>query len=141
VTDIEDQEELLHRQVNPGFFQDEDQPTSQVFRPTRKDEGRLSVSAGSRASAEESLRRYNERGCGSSCGVLSVTVEECSSLELAARYDPLGEDDPAGPDDAHAVVDFNGLDKSQHKKKGKALLLIAMNRGWTYRPDAEAAGA
>lgn len=133
---IEDEAEELHRQVHPSWLDDE-QPSWQNFCPTPKDEGELSVSAGSLATAEESHERFVARGF-SSCGVLSVTVNECVKESLSAHYDPLDKDAPGGPDDAHAIVDFNGLkSKSQQKKRGKALLTCSWSRGWTFRAGTE----
>jgi hypothetical protein len=129
---MEDPNEELHRQVPPKWV-DDDQPSYQAFCPMPKDKGELSVSAGSLVSAQESHERFVDRGF-SSWGVLSVTVDECSAQSLSAHYDPLGEDDESGPDDAHAVVDFNGLDsRTQQNKRGKALLAVSIKRGWTFR--------
>ena len=54
---IEDRQELLYRQVDPQYV-DDDRPSSQVFCPMPKDEGRLSVSAGSLVDAATSYERF-----------------------------------------------------------------------------------
>jgi hypothetical protein len=43
---LTDDGELLYRQVHPSFVRD-GRPTSQAFRPTPKDENKLSVARGS----------------------------------------------------------------------------------------------
>ena len=41
--------ELLHRQVHPSFLAEDGRPSRMAFEPTRKDEGYLSVSRGTRS--------------------------------------------------------------------------------------------
>ncbi len=48
---------LLLRQIHPSFVQD-GRVTSQAFRPTPKDELRLSVDDGDRVGAEASWKRF-----------------------------------------------------------------------------------
>jgi len=83
---------LLHRQVSPSFFQI-DRVTSQVFRPTPKDNNRLSVSDGDQITAEQAYQCFVNRPLGKSIGVLSVSVEECHLLDVPPRPDPIMEND------------------------------------------------
>lgn len=113
---------LLHRQINPAWLQ-AGEVTSQAFRPTPKDERKLSVYDGDQISADASLEHFvNTLGL-RSVGVLSVAVHECSTLELPCAADPL-------PFPEHAVIDFAGLTEKQTKKKGKQLRALAVDRGW-----------
>lgn len=117
---------LLHRQVHPSWVQ-EGRVSSQAFKPTSKDEHRLSVYDGDQIDAEAAWRHYvNDLG-NSSIGVLAVTVEECEILELIVAPDP-----DAFPE--HVCIDFRGLTKSQIAKKAQTLNSKARSRGWQYVP-------
>lgn len=123
-------EELLFRQISPAFLKVADQISSQVFRPTSKDSGLLSVDRSSKCTAQDAHERFASLGL-RSLGVLGVTVGECAQESLAAFDDPL-------PDNtAHAVIDFSGLTRGQSETKAKKLLFLAEQRGFCYRslPD------
>lgn len=119
--------ELLHRQVHPAFLRD-GRPSSQAFAPTAKDDGGLSVSRDSRASADVAFRRHTQDRGLKSAGVWSVSVAECASLSLAAYSDELPDDD------AHALVDFTGLSNSQVRQRADKLAELARRRGRLYPP-------
>lgn len=116
---------LLLRQVHPGFIQ-QNRPSSQVFRPTPKDENRLSVYDGDMIAAEPSWRHYTDVLGRKSVGVLAITVRECSDQELTAAPSP-------DVFEQHVHVDFGVCTANQAEKKGKKLLASAMARGWLYQ--------
>jgi hypothetical protein len=101
-----------------------------VFKPTPKDEERLSVYDGDLISAEDSWRHFTEELQFSSVGVLAVTVRECTLQGLQAEPDPQ-------PFPEHAVIRFDGCQKSQIAKKAKHLKQYAEKRGWQYRAESE----
>ena len=113
---------LLFRQVNPSWFQN-GRVTSQAFRPTPKDEFKLSVYDGDLIDAEASWQHFTKTL--DSIGTLALTVSECHELELEARPDPFPE---------HAVIDFSGLRKNQIETKSKKLRVVADARGWQFQP-------
>ncbi len=119
---------LLLRQVNPSWIQ-AGRITSQVFKPTPKDENRLSVYDGDQITAETSWRHYTGELGFSSVGVVAVTVGECLSQGLAAESDPR-------PFPSHAVVTFSGCSGTQVERKARHLKKAAENRGWQYRTEA-----
>lgn len=121
-------ETLLLRQINPSWVQ-QDRVTSQAFRPTPKDECRLSVYDGDMISAKQSWDHYTTQLGHQSVGVMAVSVSECKQNELAAQNDP-------EPFPEHAVVDFTGLGKNQIEKKSKRLRAAAELRGWQFRAEA-----
>jgi hypothetical protein len=121
-------ETLLLRQVNPSWVQ-HGRVTSQVFRPTPKDEKRLSVYDGDQISAAGAWHHFTLVLGFASAGVLAVTVGECRHLELTAFPDPI-------PFPEHAVIDFTGLEEGQIKKKSKQLKAAAEARGWQYRAES-----
>jgi hypothetical protein len=54
-------ETVLFRQIHPIFVQN-DRVTSQAFRPTQKDEGKLSVYDGDMISSEDSWKHHTGLG-------------------------------------------------------------------------------
>jgi hypothetical protein len=119
---------LLLRQVNPSWIQ-QGRVTSQAFKPTPKDDFKLSVYDGDLTSPPDSWKHFTEKLGFRSVGTLAITVAECSSQELPARPDP-------EPFPEHAVVDFTGLETNQIEKKSKKLNALAAHRGWLYQPEA-----
>ncbi len=117
---------ILLRQVHPSFVQ-VGRVTSQVFRPTPKDESLLSVYDGDQIDAEHSWDHFTSRAECRSVGVLAVTVADCESLQLIARPDP-------APFPEHAVIDFSNFTPGQVEKTAKRLKLLAESRGWQFRP-------
>jgi hypothetical protein len=100
-------------------------PTSQAFRPTPKDDGKLSVDDGSKIEAKASWQRFTGTLGFQSVGVLAVTVAECSEQELPVVAD-------AEPYLEHCFIDFTGLLKRTAEKKAKVLASHAVQRGWLF---------
>lgn len=118
---------LLLRQVNPSWIKN-GRITSQVFKPTPKDEGCLSVYDGDQITAEASWRHYTIELEYRSVGVVAVTVCECKKHDLYVKHDP-------EPFPEHVVIKFTGYSKSQIEKKAKRLKEAAETRGWQYEAD------
>ena len=123
-----DNETLLYRQVHPDYVQTE-YFSSQVFKPTAKDEKQLSVYDGDQISAEAAWLHFSEELNYDSAGVVAVTVEECSSLDLSVISTP-----DAFPE--HVVIDFSGLSRGAIRRAAQQLQELAERRGWQYRPSA-----
>jgi hypothetical protein len=134
-------ENLLHRQVNPNFIQSNQisqqafhpaaqipQPTSQVFKPTPKDNGYLSVSDGNMIDAKESFEKFIQNPQCQSIGVLSVSHDECNQWKLSVFSDPL-EGQPE-----HVIIDFSEKTNNSIKKSATGLRDCAIKRGWSYLP-------
>ena len=117
---------LLLRQVHPSFV-DRGRITSQVFKPTTKDNDKLSVDDGDNTTAEAAFRNYTECRNRQSVGVVAVTLDECDKLKLPVNPDPL-KCDPS-----HTVIDFSGLSRNKQEAKAKILKNYADVRGWQYR--------
>ncbi|MEQ9588012.1 MAG: hypothetical protein RJS97_08670 [Parvibaculaceae bacterium] len=116
---------IVYRQIHPNFVQD-GFPTSQAFRPTPKDESKLSVYDGDQISAEQSYRHYTQEGSLVSVGVMGLQVAECTAQSIPVVPDP-------DPFPEHALIDFTGLNDNQCRKKGKKLQAKAVARGWLHR--------
>jgi len=124
---------LLHRQVNPSFVQ-ANRVTSQVFRPTPKDDNLLSVSDGDQITAERAYQRFVCTSLGKSIGVLSVSVEECRSLDVQPIPDPIEEKGDQLEQLDHCVIDFRNKSGRQIEKIASQLRDGAVIRGWSYGP-------
>lgn len=121
---IEDPDEELLRQVHPSFLH-AGRPSSQAFRPTPKDAGRLSVDRGSRTTARDSFERHTARFA--SVGVWAVTVAEVTDVDLQAHEEPL-EENPA-----HAYIDFAGHSRNGVRRAATVLARAAADRGALYQ--------
>jgi hypothetical protein len=129
----------LFRQIRPTWFK-HGRPSSLNFQPLPKDAGLLSVSAGSRTTAQRSFERFTSFA-GASSGVMAVTVAECSGHGLPSFYDPIPAGDRFGPDPSHALIDFRALGDRAIKRTAKLLCRSALQRGWAYCPDPRRDGA
>lgn len=132
---LADAEELLHRQAHPSWV-NSGRLSSQAFQPTKKDEGRLSVSRGGLVTAREAYLRHVAKGH-ASLGTWSVSVHECAAAGVLAYPDPIPAGDPRGlpEDDAHAVIDFRQVGgTSAVKKAADKLAVRARERGCTFVP-------
>ncbi len=118
---------LLLRQIHPAFVQDK-RPSSQAFRPTPKDEQKLSVYDGDQITPSDAHQHYTNELNLKSCGVLAVSFDECASLELPVIPDP-----ELFPE--HTLIDFAAYGKSATEKKAKRLRAQAEARGWQYRDE------
>lgn len=118
---------LLYRQVHPAWLQN-GRITSQVFRPTPKDQKRLSIDDGDLISAEDSWKHFSQTLGHNSKGVMAVTLEECTGVGLQVVPDPI-------PHLAHAFVDFTPYNENETIRKAKQLKQSAEFRGWQYHPD------
>jgi hypothetical protein len=117
---------LLLRQIHPTFIQ-AGYSTSQAFRPTPKDESKLSVYDGDLITAEAAWVHYTTVWNLASVGAMAITVAECAGEALPARPDPLSD----CPE--HAVIDFTGLTDKDCYRKSKKLQAKALARGWQYQ--------
>lgn len=121
---------LLLRQVSPSWVQ-AGRITSQVFKPTPKDEKRLSAYDGDQISPSDSWSHYTESLGYDSVGVVAVTIGECEKHELPAEPKP-------EPFPEHVVIKFDGCSSnSEIEKKAKHLKKAAENRGWQYEAEAD----
>jgi hypothetical protein len=122
-------ETLLLRQIHPSFIQN-GFPTSQAFRPTPKDESKLSVYDGEQITAELAFLHFTLTWKLASVGVMAFSVAECSEENLPTLADPLFD----CPE--HALVDFSGLNDKQCYKKSKRLQDKSRTRGWLHQASS-----
>lgn len=118
---------LLLRQIHPTFVQN-GYATSQAFRPTPKDQSKLSVYDGDLITPEASWIHYTTMWKRAAVGTMAVTVDECAAEGISTQPAPL----PDCPE--HSVVDFTGLSDGQCRAKSKKLQAKAQERNWLYQP-------
>jgi hypothetical protein len=102
--------------------------TSQVFRPTPKDEKKLSVYDGDQITAENAWIHFTEKLRYKSIGVLAISVGELKAHSLPSKPDP-------APFPEHVVIDFTGVVENQIIKKAKYIRGLAVSRGWLYQAE------
>lgn len=127
-TPLSDLDELVFRQVHPSFVRD-GRPSSQAFRPTPKDEGKLSVARGALTTAQAAYELYTSGLGYASGGAWAITLGECRAQTLAVLPDPLTSPPEKVADPAHAVIDFTPFSKSQAEAKDARMARFAGERG------------
>ncbi len=116
---------LLLRQVHPSFVV-AGRITSQVFRPTPKDEHHLSVYNGDQINAEAAWKHFTQEPACGSAGVMAVTQGQCNDLQLGVTADGV-------PFPEHVSIDYSAFTKNEIEKKAKVLKDHAQARGWLYQ--------
>ena len=115
----------LLRQIHPAFIHD-GRLGSSAFRPSKKDNGLLSVYDGDLIIAEEAFLHFNAQpNCNSHC-VCGVTHYEAGSIGLESRPDTENH----FPE--HAIIDFTPYGSSRQEKLAKHLRKFAQDRGILY---------
>ncbi|MGH2853373.1 MAG: hypothetical protein ACRDLF_04175 [Solirubrobacteraceae bacterium] len=120
-------DEALYRQVHPSWIAD-GVPSSQAFKPTKKDEGMLSIALGSKTTPEGAFAHHTQVLQRESVGTWGVSVAQATDAGLRSYEQPL-DDSPA-----HGFIDFRGLARGQTEAKAKLLLGKARHRGRLYPP-------
>ena len=116
---------LLLRQIHPDWIVG-GRVTSQAFKPTKKDKGRLSTEDGDRTTAQDSYDRYIQKY--DSDGVMAVTVQECTDLQLPVLPEPNKHSE------YHTIIDYRTSTRKQVKDKAGLLTAHARRRDWLYQP-------
>ena len=119
-------ETLLLRQVHPSWIQ-HDRVTSQLFKPTPKDKGMVSVYDGDRITAEGSWNHFSNELGYESAGVMAVALHECGRHCIPVIPDPKEFQE-------HVLLDFRTFSGSQTNVLAKRLTRYARDRGWQYYP-------
>jgi hypothetical protein len=132
-------DEVLFRQVDPGWLVDDGEPSSQAFYPWRAvDEGCLSADRSSMTSADCSYKiatALPPEGFGlASCGVWGLSVEDIAASQLTAWADPVEKTDSKPANPAHALVEFGDTPEKKWKNVGRVLKVRAIKRGRLFPP-------
>lgn len=132
VEQLADLQERLYRHVHPSWVKDA-QPTSQAFKPTPKDDNKLSTARGTLTTAEDAFLHHTGPLGLAAVGTWAVTVAEVEAgpIPLAAYGDPLTE--PIA-DPAHAYIEFPSEPRKTIETKAKLLQAAARGRGRLHPP-------
>ncbi|SDZ91553.1 hypothetical protein SAMN05660909_00123 [Chitinophaga terrae (ex Kim and Jung 2007)] len=120
---------LLFRQIHPSFVQNNGVSnqafvTSSAFKPTPKDDNKLSVYNSAFFDAKQAFEHYVKSN--KSYGVLAVSVDDCESEELLCI-------DDNHPFEGHASIDYSRHPSNSRKEKiAKRIRDKAMIRKWQY---------
>ena len=118
---LTDPSEVLYRQVHPSWIKPNGSFSSQVFKPTPKDKGCLSVDRSSKISAHTSFEGHQSFGV--SVAILGVTVGRVTDVGLAS-FDDVLADKPA-----HSYIDMTGKSRGQIEGLAGKLRDVAVDRG------------
>lgn len=116
---------LLLRQVHPMFIQG-DEITSQVFKPTPKDNLKLSVYNGDMISAAKAYHHYTAELKFPSIGVVAVSRKECDEITISVEEDGI-------PFKEHCSLLFEGYSKGQIERYAVRLKMFAQLRGFLFK--------
>ena len=113
--ELSDDEEVLFRQVHPGFMQG-DAPSSQSFMPTPKDDNKLSVDRSGLTTAKDSYRLFIGNGF-ESTAVYGLTVGEFRGQDIPCIEDPLDASEGKAANPAHALADYEAHPQADRRRK------------------------
>jgi len=123
---LKDPQEIQFRQIHPKWMES-DGPSRQAFIPMRNDDGKLSLDRSATTTAEDSFNNYIGLGLCSG-GVYGLTPSE-----FEGKPNPVEcFESPLANNPHHSHADFNGLTRSQKKKKSQYLRIMAINRKMLY---------
>ncbi|MFJ4171081.1 hypothetical protein ACIPY3_16365 [Paenarthrobacter sp. NPDC089714] len=117
-------DELLHRQVHPNFLKGDGTLMSSAFKPTPKDESKLSTTRDDLLDAAASYAWYQD-AVGESAGTWSVSNQEAASAEVEVIVDG-GQGELH---EAHVSLSFEGKTRSQSERTARQLRDCATTRG------------
>lgn len=140
-------EEMLMRSCSPSeawWDPAVDRPSSQLFKPTPKDEGKLSVADGNKTTPEDFFNEFTDAMGLQSRGIWGIAKEEIAPVEGVTQKNEDGsedeiileyeEDEGRGKPQGHCLLDMSGLSKSLTKRVAKTLRNKAVEHGCLYAP-------
>ena len=125
---------LLLRQIHPDHLPDGRGVSSAAFRPTPKDEGKLSVDCGNMTSPQAAHDLHLKKGFKTS-GTWGITREECASEQLNVLPDPISKSVDGIGNPAHHVVVFPSEKRKSNRNIAKRLRDKAVDRGRLWPLD------
>lgn len=133
---LADQDELLWRNAHPDWIEN-GKLTSQAFRPTPKDQNKLSSARASKVSVENNFKEFTGDFGLASIGVWAVSVGEAGAEDIQAIYDEHSPSTPTPCLTGHTSLDFAEISNNRAKRIGSRLRDQAEKRGVQYPPPGE----
>lgn len=130
---LEEKNEVLFRQIHPSFMED-NEPSSDRFRPSVRDQHRLSVDRSALTTAAEAHARFVSGGR-KSVAVFGLSVGEFDAENIPCSEDPIpaSANEPENP--AHALADYAAHELATQKLVAKRLKRLAVARGCLHRAE------
>lgn len=125
--ELADSDEMLFRQAHPQWVQ-QGVPTSQLFKPTPKDEGKLSTARQSKIDAEGAYKHHVDELGLASAGTFGVNLNEVGGAGLRAVDDSCRVDMP----NFHAYIDCRDRSRKDLETAAKLLTRQARERGLLF---------
>ena len=134
-------DQLFFRSCSPSdvwWDRDNDKPSSQLFTPTPKDQGKLSVASSKKTSAENFYREFTQELNLESRGIWAVSEMELQPVPNVkdGEGDPVTidciEDEGPSKPTGHCLMDLTGHSNSRIKKIAKSLRNCAHERGMLH---------
>lgn len=125
---LTERDELLWRNAHPDWVVD-GELTSQAFRPTPKDQKKLSSAREAKVSAEANFKEFTEELGFESVGVWAVSVGEVQDQALRSVYDEHSPSTPTPCLKGHTSLDFTSASNNQARRIGGRLRDRAEYRG------------
>lgn len=135
---LTNESEVLFRQIHPSQLEANGEPWSQCFKPSPKDEGKLSLDRSSKVKAHESFENFIANGF-ESAAVFGLTVEEFSAESIECVSDPIEKTDSLAANPAHAYADYQHHSQPKQKLIAKRLKAAAVKRGCLHSPAKQEA--
>lgn len=123
----------MYRQIHPSWVQ-HSRVTSMAFKPTKKDDKKLSVANSGKTTAEAAFKHHTETLKRPSLGSWGLSVKFINESELKCFEDPVTTD-PKDP--AHSFLDFQGLTNTQVEQRAAKLANHARDRGPLFAPPPQ----
>ena len=130
-------DELVWRNVNPGFI-DNGVISSQAFRPTPKDDSKLSGARQAKVAADKHFHEFTSDLGLASAGVWAVSVAEANAEGVRCVYDAESATRPPAPcPTGHTYFDFQTHGTSARKRISRKLTDNATARGRQHPAPGE----
>lgn len=121
---------LVIREIHPNWIVNS-RLSSQAFKPTKKDNSKLSLRNSEKISPIESYKFQTEKLNFQSAGNCAIKISEVAEVALQCIESPITTE-PVDP--SHCHIDFSGLTGGQIQTKADKLVNFARTRGFLYQP-------
>lgn len=126
--DFNNEEEYLYRMIHSSWI-DQGNVMSVAFKPSRKDNNKLSTFRSSKINPKEAYENHIKNVNNNYQGVLANTIKEVKSDQSLPLID---DEEEHGK--GHVSVDFESLSNGQKNKVSRKLRDYAFERSWQYKP-------
>lgn len=127
-TELDNADELIWRNVHPSWI-DSGKVTSQAFRPTPKDTGKLSGARQEKVTADKHFHEFTTELNLVSTGIWAISVGEAQREHVRCVYDAESDSKPNPCPTGHTYLDYRVHTGGKIRKIASALRDRAEERG------------